>query len=158
MQSVVKQAAEVPAEPVMHGKKIVAVWTGKVTRIIDGDTCDVLDAGNNEVRVRLESIDSPEKKQAFGNKAKQHLSGLVFGKQIEVHETGKDFFGRTLAFLKADGVNVCEQMIADGMAWHYVKYSKSKTMAATEELARLKQVGLWADEAPVAPWTFRKKK
>lgn len=106
----------------------------------------------------LESIDSPEKKQAFGNKAKQHLSGLVFGKQIEVHETGKDFFGRTLAFLKADGVNVCEQMIADGMAWHYKKYSKDEGLAEVEMNARKNQVGLWSDEAPIALWEFRKKK
>ncbi len=46
-------------------------------------------------------------------------------------------------------------MVADGMAWHYVEYSKTVGLARAERDARAAGRGLWADKAPVAPWTWR---
>ena len=113
----------------------------------------------NEVRVRLESIDCPEKKQAFGNKAKQHLSDLVAGKTVTVHETGQDFFKRTLAFVSVGNVDVCAAMIRDGYAWEYDEYSLSETFGQLEQEARDAKRGLWGgSETPVEPWKFRKQR
>lgn len=47
------------------------------------------------------------------------------------------------------------QMVADGLARHYVKFSKDKKLAATERDARAAKRGLWADAAPVRPWEWR---
>ena len=44
--------------------------TGKVVRIVDGDTLVLLDSGNTQHRVRLAGIDTPERGQPFGKKAK----------------------------------------------------------------------------------------
>ena len=55
---------------------------GKVIKIADGDTFTLIFENNFEVRVRLNGIDCPEKKQAFSNKAKQALSDLIFGKMV----------------------------------------------------------------------------
>ena len=41
------------------------------------------------------------------------------------------------------------------MAWHYVEYSKTVGLARAERDARAAGRGLWADKAPVAPWTWR---
>jgi endonuclease YncB( thermonuclease family) len=49
------------------------------------------------------------------------------------------------------------EMVQDGMAWHYVQYSKSKELAAAEEAARKAKKGLWVDKEPVPPWEFRKQ-
>jgi len=38
--------------------------TGRVVRIIDGDTLVVLDASNTQHKIRLAGIDCPERKQA----------------------------------------------------------------------------------------------
>ncbi len=46
-------------------------------------------------------------------------------------------------------------MVADGLAWHFTRYSDDKRLAAAEREARAARVGLWADEAPVAPWDWR---
>ena len=54
--------------------------TGRVVGIADGDTITVLDTSNQQHRIRLNGIDAPEKKQAFGSRAKQNLSSLAFGK------------------------------------------------------------------------------
>ncbi|MBP2845826.1 hypothetical protein J8655_10080, partial [Dickeya oryzae] len=40
--------------------------TGKVIRVIDGDTLDILQV-ITPVRIRLQNIDAPEKKQPFGS-------------------------------------------------------------------------------------------
>ena len=54
---------------------------GKVVRVIDGDTIEVLQGGSSD-RVRLAGIDCPEKYQPFGSRAKQATSYLAFGQQV----------------------------------------------------------------------------
>ena len=47
-------------------------------------------------------------------------------------------------------------MVRAGLAWHYVKYSKSKTLTKLEQEARDKKLGLWAaTDKPIAPWEWR---
>ena len=58
-------------------------WTGKVTGVADGDTITVLHDGRSE-KIRLHGIDTPERKQAFGNKAEALTNSLVRGRTIEV--------------------------------------------------------------------------
>ena len=58
-------------------------WKGKVVGVADGDMITVMHDGKGE-KIRLYGIDCPEKKQAFGNKAKQFTSDKVLGKQVEV--------------------------------------------------------------------------
>ena len=53
--------------------------SGRVVKITDGDTVHVLDSANVRHKIRLASIDAPERKQAFGKKAKEHLSSLGGG-------------------------------------------------------------------------------
>ncbi|HHK0428294.1 TPA: thermonuclease family protein [Pseudomonas aeruginosa] len=68
---------------------------GEVVRIIDGDTIDVL-VDKQPVRVRLVDIDAPEKRQAFGERARQALAGMVFRRHVLVDEKDTDRYGRTL--------------------------------------------------------------
>jgi endonuclease YncB( thermonuclease family) len=56
---------------------IAEVLTGKVVKITDGDTLVILDANHTQHKIRLAGIDAPEAKQAFGQRSKEHLSGLV---------------------------------------------------------------------------------
>src|SRR5688572_3232989 len=57
-----------------------ADFEGLVVAISDGDTVTLLQ-GNDQVKVRLWGIDAPEKRQAFGTRAQQHLGNLVHGKR-----------------------------------------------------------------------------
>ena len=64
---------------------------GKVVAVYDGDTITVLDKmDKGNFKIRLDKIDAPEKKQAFGSKAKQFLSSLIFGKQVTVRYKAVD--------------------------------------------------------------------
>jgi endonuclease YncB( thermonuclease family) len=63
--------------------------------------------------------------------------------------------GRTLARLVVEGRDINLAMVADGLAWHFTRYSNDPALAAAEAEARAARIGLWADEAPVAPWEWR---
>ena len=130
-------------------------FEAKVVGVSDGDTITVLD-GRTRVKVRLNGIDCPEKRQAFGARAKQLTSELAFGKTVTVKPSGKDRYGRVLGEVVLPGGRVLnEELVAAGMAWHYTRYSKDDALARLERQAREARVGVWSEARPVAPWEFR---
>ncbi len=86
---------------------LVVVWapaladslTGKVVKVADGDSITVLDSTNIQHRIRLQGIDAPERKQAFGNASRKHLATLVAGKQVTVKWVKRDRYGRIVGFV-----------------------------------------------------------
>ena len=134
-------------------------FTGKVMGVTDGDTITVLHNGRSE-KIRLNGIDCPEKAQAYGHKAKEAASALVFGKDVTVQTHGLDKYGRTIgAVLLPDGTNVNQKLVQDGMCWWYRKYSpEDTTLERLETEARNAKSGLWVDPNPVPPWDWRHKK
>ncbi len=101
-------------------------FTGKVVGVIAGDTIDVLHNGQSE-RIRLNGIDCPEKGQAFGKKAKQFTSEMVFEKDVMVQSYRLDRYGRTIAdIVLTDGTNLNRELVKAGLAWRYVKYSRTR--------------------------------
>ncbi len=70
--------------------------------VSDGDTITVLHNGKGE-RIRLHGIDCPEKRQAFGRRAKQFTSTLVFGKTVTVQGVDRDRYGRTVGVVLLPG-------------------------------------------------------
>ncbi|MCO6486496.1 MAG: thermonuclease family protein [Saprospiraceae bacterium] len=139
-------------------QNVKKVWKGKVVSITDGDTFDVLN-GREKTRIRLEGIDCPEKKQPFGQRARQSLSELCFRQSVRVEETGRDRNRRVIArvYLE-DGRCINHEMLRQGMAWHFTRYSEDPEYAALERRARSLRTGLWADPHPVAPWDWRTRK
>lgn len=131
---------------------------GKAVRIVDGDTFDLL-VDKTTHRIRLAGIDAPEKSQDFGTASKQLLGTLCVGEVLTVVVTDTDRNKRKIAEVYTTNKRwVNKEMIAKGMAWHFVKYSKNKELAAAEQLARKQKIGLWRLNNPVAPWEWRKKK
>ena len=87
---------------------------GNAITVLDGDTVEVLQ-NNRAVRIRLNGIDCPEKGQAYGQRAKQAASGLVFGKEVTLQTYGLDKYGRTIAnVLLPDGTNVNYTLVKEG--------------------------------------------
>ena len=68
--------------------------TGKVVKVTDGDSITVLDSTNIQHRIRLQGIDAPERKQAFGKASRKHLASLVAGKEVTVKWDKRDRYGR----------------------------------------------------------------
>lgn len=131
------------------------VQTWRVVSVHDGDTFTAIDAANVQHKVRLHGIDAPEIGQPFGTKSRDALGKLVMRRAVTVHSQGRDKYGRTLGRIEIEGQDVNRQMVADGLAWHYVRYSKAEQLAAAEREARAAGRGLWADREPVPPWEWR---
>lgn len=130
----------------------------KVIGVKDGDTFVVLIDGKEQV-IRLEHIDCPEKKQPFGTKAKQFASDLCFGKNVLLNHNNKyDRNKRLIAeVILINGTNINKELVSNGLAWHFKKYSDSQEYAELEIDARNKQIGIWIEPNPTAPWDWRKK-
>ena len=75
---------------------LAADFTASVVSVLDGYTIEVLHNQHPE-RIRLSGIDCPEKGQAYGHKAKQAASALVFGKDVTLQTYGKDKYRRATA-------------------------------------------------------------
>lgn len=130
---------------------------GKVIGVKDGDTIEVLHQGK-PLKVRLFGIDSPEKKQAFGDIAKEFTSRASFGKNVTIVKKGTDKYRRLLGIVfLPSGENLNHELVRHGLAWRY-KYSKDPILGELEKEAQKKKVGLWSHPSPLSPWDFRKIK
>ncbi len=92
------------------------ILTGRVVGVHDGDTLTLLVAGNQPVTARLAGIDAPELAQPYGQKAKQALSALAFGKEARIESAGPDKYGRTLGTVYVGTVNVNAALVEQGAA------------------------------------------
>jgi Staphylococcal nuclease homologue len=108
-----------------------------------------------QIKVRLIEIDAPEKSQAYGQRSKQSLSDLVFGKQVCVEQQDHDRYGRVIGRVYAGGVDVNAEQVKHGMAWVYRKYARDQTLFALEHEAKNAKRGLWADPYAIPPWEYR---
>lgn len=135
---------------------------GKVVGVSDGDTITVLDANDMQHKVRLAGIDSPEKGQAFGSRAKENLSGLVFGKTVAVETKKQDKYGRAVGKVIVEGKDANLEQVKSGFAWHYKEYQREQSAedraryASAEEGAKSAKRGLWVDKSPLKPEEYRK--
>ena len=132
------------------------IITGKVIKVADGDTLTLLTDSNKKIRIRLAGIDAPERKQPFGNSAKEILAKLVFQKKILIETQTKDRYRRTVGIVFLDNQNVNNELVRQGMAWVYKKYTDNETLYKLEDKAKTRRIGLWADETPIAPWDWRR--
>jgi endonuclease YncB( thermonuclease family) len=130
----------------------------KVIGVKDGDTFVLLINGREQV-IRFAHIDCPEKNQPFGHKAKQFVSEMCFGKYVTLIQFNKfDRYKRLIAeVILEDGTNLNKELIKNGLAWHFKKYSKDTNYEELELQARLNKIGLWRDSNPIAPWDWRKQ-
>ncbi|WP_081303109.1 thermonuclease family protein [Gilliamella sp. App6-5] len=134
-----------------------ADFSGKVVKVIDGDTVDILTVKKQKIRVRLLDIDAPERGQAFGDASREHLASLIAGKNVFVKENKKDIYKRTLGTIFFNKVNINAKMVESGYAWayRYKGIADNKIMVKLEENAKQNKKGLWKDKYPITPWDFR---
>jgi endonuclease YncB( thermonuclease family) len=130
--------------------------------VTDGDTIKVLTTEKQLLRIRVAWIDAPEMGQAFGQRAKQSMSALVFGKDVELRPHAIDRYGRMVAMVFVDGRDVGLELIRAGLAWKYDHYLPEASpqiqtqYTAAETAARAARLGLWQEGEPVPPWEWRR--
>lgn len=91
------------------------IWA-RVVGVSYGDTITVLSQDKQQTKIRLDSIDAPEKNQGFGQASKKYLSNLVYRKDITYEAHIIDKYGRMVASVWIDDQLVNLEMVKSGMA------------------------------------------
>ena len=139
-------------------------WRVKPGSIYDGDTLRLI-GNDRELKIRLCGIDAPEKKMPMGIESRDHLRSLVdLGNgELLLVPVEKDRYGRTVAEVyvkdsRSTAINLNVQMVRDGYAWHYERYSGNcpirGELAIAQEMAQKEGLGIWNGN-PQPPWEFR---
>ena len=129
----------------------------QVLKVSDGDTVR-LQTARGVLRVRLDSIDAPEKKQVGGPQSRDALRRILpVGQKVRLLELGEDRYQRTLGQLYLpDGTNVNALQVSSGQAWVFTRYCRDQTYwMPLQRQARQNHRGLWASEVAQPPWEFR---
>ncbi len=131
---------------------------GRVIAVADGDTLTLLTDDKRQIRIRLAEIDTPEKQQPYGKRAKQSLAKLCFGKPAKVDVQDTDRYGRIVGRVFCAGIDANAEQVRRGAAWVYRKYARDPKLYALEDEARRERRGLWAlpESQRVPPWEWRK--
>ena len=129
-----------------------------LVKTIDGDTIKIKYDGK-EQNVRYLLIDTPETshpqlgKQPFGEQAKERNRVLVNNGKLSIEfDVGQrtDKFGRLLAYVYVDGVNINEKLVEEGLARvAYVYPPNTRHLTKFEEAqqrAKAKRIGIWSIE------------
>ena len=148
-----------------------ATIDGRAINVADGDSITILDADRKQHRIRIAGIDAPEKAQPFGDRSRQGMVRMVASKEVTANCDKTDRYGRQICKVwvqPADcptcskTLDVGHAQILAGLAWWYRQYAKEQTpddrgrYESAEQEARLRRIGLWRDDSPVAPWEWRR--
>jgi endonuclease YncB( thermonuclease family) len=134
---------------------------GRVVGITDGDTLTLLTPQRREVKIRLAEIDTPERGQPYGTRARPVLSDLAFRRDVRADVQNNDRYGRTVGRVYAGRVDVNAEMIRRGAAWVYRRYSRDPALLVLEDEARQAWRGIWAlpesQRAPPLEWRQQRR-
>lgn len=133
-----------------------AVLAGRVVRVVDGDTLDVL-LTSGRIRVRLHGVDAPERGQPGGQDALLWLSRRVLDHDVLVEPISQDRYERLVGIVYLGGDNVNRELLRSGNAWAYRHYLRAADaiLCDMEAAARTARLGLWKSASPRAPWEYR---
>tara|TARA_B100000767_G_scaffold137749_1_gene130345 strand:+ start:447 stop:956 length:510 start_codon:yes stop_codon:yes gene_type:complete len=132
----------------------------KVIRVVDGDTIHLEHKKFGKIKVRLAEIDTPEKKQPYGQEAKKELKKIVNNKVVKLKKITIDRYGRVVGIIYYKNIEINHYLVINGYAWCYKRYNKRKKIEDAEIIARNNKVGIWKNEnvKPIPPWEWRKIK
>jgi endonuclease YncB( thermonuclease family) len=125
----------------------------------DGDSIVVVRESGAEEEIRLSGIDAPERGQPWARRAREALAKRVIGKEVRINAVTTDRYRRTVGEVYADGVCVGCELLREGHAWVYRRYTDSKVLLGLEAEARAAKRELWSlpEAERVAPWQWRER-
>jgi micrococcal nuclease len=136
----------------------------KVLSVGDGDTFRVTQANNPQpITIRLACVDAPETSQAiYGPQATQRLKQLLpIGQVVSLKIADTDRYGRKVAEVTRNGLNVNVQMVTEGQAVVYRQYLNACSQTVQQQLlqaesaAQQRRLGFWQQTNPVLPAIYR---
>lgn len=116
--------------------------------VIDGDTMII-----DNLKIRIQGIDSPEISQKFGKEAKKQLIILTKNKTLRIKIIKFDRYNRAICYIFANNKDVGLQMVQTGYAWAYRRYTNEYVFA--EKRAKNRRLGIWQFNNNINPEIYR---
>lgn len=133
------------------------IWLSGRAEIIDGDTMSL-----GPLKVRLNGIDAAEIGQACkrvdggtwdcATAAANRLQQLIGGEPVNCIALEQDVYGRIVAICSVEGTDLGQRLVAEGLAWAFVRYSDA--YVSDETSARAARSGIWQSRTE-PPWEYR---
>lgn len=120
-----------------------------VTNIVDGDTFDTKDG----TRVRLLGLDAPEYPEGcLSKRAKERVSELVLGKDVTLDVSGKDPFGRSIAWVTmAKEIPLSIVLVEEGLGVaDTMDDGRGALLSQAQTKAQETKRGIWSSECTSA--------
>jgi endonuclease YncB( thermonuclease family) len=143
-----------PSQP----EKPAEVFTATVTKVFDGDTCEVRRADGQREVLRFQGVDAPERDQPFGEEAAAFVRDSILEEDVKVLAFGRDSTSqqRLLAeIVLPSGARLNEELVRRGLAWWFYHYSRDRSLAELELKAKMESRGLFAERNPIYPRNWR---
>ena len=156
MASVIIALFNLIALPLSAADPAEEIIRAQAVSIGDGDSIGVV-INQELVRVRLAGIDAPEGDQPFAIDSRQSLHDLCFWVEAELRSISKDYYGRMLARVNCNGVDVNAEQVRRGMAWAADQSVKDRELLRLQEEARAAKRGLWSYDSPIPPWKWHSR-
>ena len=135
-----------------------AVLEGRVSKVSDGDTVQLIDSEGVRHKVRLAKIDAPESKQEWGREATEMLRRLVGDKMVWTVWDKLDRYRRIIGVVYVENTEINLAMVSTGNAWHYKAFDSSHAYSEAEKSARENRLGLWAGSNVISPQEWRRRR
>ena len=137
-------------------------WPGDVLTIHDGDTVRVQPADGEAVSIRVYGVDCPELGQPHGAEARNMTAQLLNGRRVEIipAQTRKSYKREVAGVVLLDDMIVLQDaLISAGLAWvdnRFCRMAVCDLWRQHQADAKAARRGLWADDSPIPPWTWRR--
>lgn len=123
-------------------------FPGEVVGIVDGRTV-AIKISSGQINVQLQYIEVPDNVPQIRTMVTEHLRDLAVGKTIE-YRPRNIMSDRTVGQLWLNGVDLSQQMLRDGAAWHIPSQLSGQERgefdmyAALEAAAKSEKLGIWS--------------
>ena len=140
-------------------------FPAEVLSVHDGDSITARRVGAKQEKphkVRIYGIDCPELGQPYGDAARELAEQVLAGKTVEIvpAQKGKSYRREVGGIvLVSDMIVIQDALVSAGLAWvddRFCKLPVCDLWRLHQREAKSAGRGLWADEAAVPPWTWRK--
>lgn len=122
--------------------------TGEAIELVDGRSV-VVAVPAGRINVDLQYVEMPDPGQSLHAIVRDHLKNLVVGKPVLLQTTGLTR-GKVTGKLMVDGIDVSQQLLRDGAAWHVPIETSGQSKqefdayAESAALARQEKRGVWS--------------
>ena len=112
----------------------------RVVRVVDGDSFDLKDGR----RIRLLSIDAPERDRCLYSEAREKLKNLILDKKVKLKNVVTDDYGRILADVFVNNTHINKMMLLEGLTRFTYTGQDYANLKAINHNAKKLKIGIYS--------------